>query len=252
LVQNKPVRLAFIADIHGNLPAFERVLADLEHEGVDRIVCLGDVAVGAQPVETIERLRAVGCPTIMGNWDACMLGAVPKVDGEIAEMLVDACTWSTARLSPEQLEYVRTFVDTLELQLDDGTSVLAFHGSPRSYDEGIFATTPDDDVEQMLAGHDAAVYVCGHTHFQLFRRFGESAIINVGSVGQPFRRRRRGVMHISPWAEYCVFTTEDGRLSVDFRRTPIDVELFTRTMLASGMPHADWWAEHWTPEVPTG
>ena len=245
------MRLALIADIHGNLPALERVLGDLEQERVDQIVCLGDVAVGPQPIETIERLRVVGCPTVMGNWDACMLGAEPKVDGELAEMLVDACTWSTAQLRPEHFDYMRTFVETLELRLDDGTPVLAFHGSPRSYDEGIFATTPDDHVEQMLSGHDATVYACAHTHFQLFRRFGESAIINIGSVGQPFRRRRPGVMHISPWAEYCVLTTEEGRLSVDLRRTPIDVELFTRTMLASGMPHADWWADHWAPEVPT-
>ena len=243
--------MALIADIHGNLPAFERVLADLEHDGIDEIVCLGDVAVGPHPVETIERLRAVGCPTIMGNWDACMLGAEPKVDGELAEMLVDACTWSTAQLSKEHLEYIRSFAETLELRLDETTQVLAFHGSPRSYDEGIFATTPDDEVDQMLGGRDAAVYVCGHTHFQLFRRFAECVIINVGSVGQPFRRRREGVMHISPWAEYCVITTERGRLGVELRRTPVDVELVTRTMLASGMPHADWWADHWAPEVPT-
>jgi predicted phosphodiesterase len=245
------VRLALIADIHGNLPAFERVLADLERDRIDKIVCLGDVAVGPQPVETIERLRKVGCPTIMGNWDACMLGATPKVDGELAEMLVDASTWSTAQLSHDHLEYVRTFAETLELRLDETMYVLAFHGSPRSYDEGIFATTPEDEVEQMLSGHDAAVYACGHTHFQMFRRFAESAIINAGSVGQPFRRQREGVMHISPWAEYCVVTTERGRLSVELRRTPVDVELVVRTMLASGMPHADWWADHWAPEVPT-
>jgi predicted phosphodiesterase len=246
------VRLALIADIHGNLLAFERVLADLEREEIDQIVCLGDVAVGPQPVETIERLRAVGCPTIMGNWDACMLGAEPHVDGELAEMLVDACKWSTAQLQPVHLEYIRTFVDALELLLDDVVPMLAFHGSPRSYDEGIFATTPDEDVEQMLSGHDAAVYVCAHTHFQMFRRFAEAAIINVGSVGQPFRRQREGVMHISPWAEYCIVTTDQGSLSVDLRRTPVDVRLFTRAMLASGMPHADWWADHWAPEVPAG
>jgi predicted phosphodiesterase len=246
------VQLALIADIHGNLPALDRVLSELEREHIDRIVCLGDVAVGPQPVETIERLRAVGCPTIMGNWDASMLGVEPRVDGELAEMLVDACRWSAAQLRPDHRDYLRTFVSTLELHLDDAATVLAFHGSPRSYDEGIYATTPDEDVERMLRGHDASVYVCAHTHFQMFRRFAENAIINTGSVGQPFRRQREGVMHVSPWAEYCVITTQGGSLSVDLRRTPVDVDLFVRTMLASGMPHADWWADHWVPEVPTG
>ncbi|TMK27422.1 MAG: metallophosphoesterase family protein [Actinobacteria bacterium] len=213
------MRLALIADIHGNVPALENVLADLDRERVDRIICLGDVAVGPQPVETLERLQQLGCPMIMGNWDACMLGDEPKVDGEL-------------------------------LRLDDDTTLLAFHGSPRSFDDEILATTPDEKLEAMLAGHDASVFAGGHTHFQMFRRHGESIVLNVGSIGQPFRRRRRGVMRVSPWAEYCVVGREDGRLTVELRRTPIDVDLFVRTMLASGMPHADQWADHWSPEVP--
>ena len=244
------MRLALIADLHGNLAALDRVLADLNREGVNEVVCLGDVAVGPQPAETIERLRRLGCPTIMGNWDACMVGDEPKVDGELAEMLVDACRWSTDQLSAPQLDYLRGFQETIEVRLDDETTLLTFHGSPRSFDDEIFATTPDDELERMLAGHDAAVYAGGHTHFQLFRRFGESVVLNPGSVGQPFRRRREGVMRISPWAEYCLIGREDGRLTVELRRTPIDVNQLMRTMLASGMPHADWWAEHWVPEVP--
>jgi predicted phosphodiesterase len=246
------MRLALIADIHGNLPALDQVLADLHRDGIDQIVCLGDVAVGPQPVETLERLRQLACPMIMGNWDACMLGDEPKVDGELGEMLVDACTWSTEQLSAAQREYMQGFRDTLELRLDDETTLLAFHGSPRSFDDEIIATTPDEELGEMLAGHDASVYAGGHTHFQLFRRYGESVVLNVGSVGQAFRRRRRGVMRISPWAEYCVVGRAEGRLAVELRRAPIDIELFIRTMLESGMPHAAWWADHWAPEVPAG
>jgi len=119
----RAMRLALIADIHGNLPALDNVLADLDREHVDQIVCLGDVGVGPQPVETLERLRRLGCPTIMGNWDACMLGDEPKVDGELAEMLVDVCTWSADQLSESHREYMRGFQDTLELRLDDDTTL---------------------------------------------------------------------------------------------------------------------------------
>src|SRR5215208_2647207 len=168
------MRLGLIADIHGNLPALEKVLAELQRERVDEIVCLGDVAVGPQPVETLERLQTLGCPTSMGNWDACMLGETPEVDGELAEMLVNACTWSTEQISPAHAEYIRGFKDTLEIRLDEELTLLAFHGSPRSYDDEIFSTTPDEELESMLAGHDATVFAGGHTHFQMFRRFGES------------------------------------------------------------------------------
>jgi putative phosphoesterase len=242
------MRLGLIADIHGNLPALGKVLAELDRDGVDQILCLGDVAVGPQPVETLERLRTLGCPAIMGNWDACMLGEAPKADGELAEMLVDACTWSAAQLSPAQREYMQGFPDTLELRLDDDLTLLAFHGSPRSFDDEIYATTPDEELESMLAGHEASVFVGGHTHFQMFRRFGESIVVNAGSVGQPFRRRRRGVMRLSPWAEYCLVAYEAGTLAIEFRRTAVDVEDLIGTMARSGMPHAERWAELWAPE----
>jgi putative phosphoesterase len=242
------MRLALIADIHGNLPALDKVLTELDRDGVDQIVCLGDVAVGPQPVETLERLQALGCPTIMGNWDACMLGEAPGVDGELAEMLVDACTWSASQLSTAQREYMQGFQDTLELRLDAEVTLLAFHGSPRSFDDEIYATTPDEELESMLAGHEASVFAGGHTHFQLFRRFGESVVVNAGSVGQPFRRRRRGVMRLSPWAEYCIVAYDSGSLAIELRRTAVDVDALIGTMRRSGMPHSERWAELWSPE----
>jgi hypothetical protein len=100
----------------------------------------------------------------------------------------------------------------------------------------------------MLAGREAAVFAGGHTHFQMFRRYGESVVVNPGSVGQSFRRRRQGVMRVSPWAEYCLVGHEDGRLAIELRRTSIGAEEFIRTMRRSGMPHAERWAELWTPE----
>ena len=64
-------KLTILADIHGNLPALEAALAEIAAEGVEHVVCLGDVAMlGSQPHEVIARLRALGCPVVMGNTDA--------------------------------------------------------------------------------------------------------------------------------------------------------------------------------------
>jgi predicted phosphodiesterase len=64
------MRIALIADIHGNVVALDEVLAELEEKAVDQIVCLGDVAAGGpRPVETLERLRELDCPVVMGNAD---------------------------------------------------------------------------------------------------------------------------------------------------------------------------------------
>jgi hypothetical protein len=73
-------------------------------------------------------------------------------------------------------------------------------------------------------------------------------VVNPGSVGLPFRRIERGVMRIAPWAEYGLLTCGDGHLSIELRRTDFDVDEFLEVMRASGMPHAEWWAELWTDD----
>lgn len=244
------MRLALIADIHGNLPALDAVLAEIRREGVDRIVCLGDVSLGPQPVATLERVRSLGCPVIMGNWDAWFVQGMPQFDGRLGQVLGDLRAWSVEQYSSEHHEYVTGFAPTLEVPLPDGGTLLAFHGSPRSFEDMILATTPDQELEQMLAGRAALVLAGGHTHFQLFRRFGESVFLNPGSVGLPFRRPQRGIMEIAPWAEYGLVHQDGGRLSIELRRTAFDLDGFLRTMHESGMPHADWWAGLWASEPP--
>lgn len=240
------MRLALIADIHGNLPALDAVLAELRREDVDQIVCLGDVSVGPHPVETLERVRSLGCPVVMGNWDAWFVQEMPRFDGQLGHVLGDLRAWSVEQLSAAHRDYLGSFAPTLDLRLPGGAKLLAFHGSPRSYEDMIFATTPDEELEPMFAGHDGLVLAGGHTHFQLFRRFGESVLVNPGSIGLPFRRPQSGVMHIAPWAEYGVVRHDGERLSIELRRTGFDVGGFVRTMRGSGMPHAEWWAGLWS------
>lgn len=244
------MRLGLIADIHGNLPALEKVLAELEREGVDQILCLGDVAIGPQPVETLERIRSLGSPVTMGNWDAWYLTEMPKLDGELGRVLGDLRAWSMQQLSEGHRRFVSEFAKTVEVPFEDGGKLLAFHGSPRSFDDSIFSTTSDEDVEKMMGDRAALVLAGGHTHFQLFRRIGESVFVNPGSVGLPFRRMRPGIMRIAPWAEYGVVAYQDSRLAVELRRTAVDVDAFIGLMRSSGMPHADWWAELWQEESP--
>jgi predicted phosphodiesterase len=238
------MRLGLISDLHGNLPALEAVLAELERDGVERIVCLGDVAVGPRPSETLNRVRTLGCPVVMGNWDAAFVGQLPAANDELSQLLNEINIWWRDQLSDEDLEFTRTFVPTLELELD-GTGALCFHGSPRSYDDWLFATTPDDEVEAMLDPRRPPLLVGGHTHIQLARRFDRSLIVNPGSVGLPFLDSWPKRVRIAPWAEYAVVEAGEGRLQVDLRRAPFDVASYLEQSRASGMPHAEWWADCW-------
>jgi putative phosphoesterase len=233
------VRLALISDIHGNLPALEAVLTEIEGEDVDEIICLGDVAVGPQPGETLDRVRELGCPVVLGNWDAYFIHGFPSHESEIGMRLVEMGEWWADQLSAEQRAFIETFVDTLERP-----GLFAFHGSPRSYEDFIYATTPDAELAQMLDGARAPMLAGGHTHFAMVRHFDGALFVNPGSVGLPFAKQE-AVMRISPWAEYAIVDAEEGRLSVDLRRTPFDVESLLELIRTSGTPHADWWAGLW-------
>ena len=68
------MRVALISDIHGNSVSLEAVLADIERENVDQIICLGDIStLGPKPVEVMDRIRDLGCECILGNHDFFLL-----------------------------------------------------------------------------------------------------------------------------------------------------------------------------------
>ena len=240
------MRIAVVSDIHGNKPALDAVLAEIEREQVDRLVCLGDVAVGPQPGAALERIAETGCPVIMGNWDAAFLNGLPALEGKLGELLVEQAAWASEQLSEAERDVIRGFVPSLELPLGDGLDALFFHGSPRSFDDVILADTPSAELDALLTGSDAGVLVGGHTHIQLLRGHRDLVFVNPGSVGLPFRSDPAGEqVRISPWAEYGLLTHEDGRLALDLRRVDYDTDAYLASTLETGMPHAQWWADCW-------
>jgi predicted phosphodiesterase len=242
------MRVGFISDIHGNLFALDAVLADLEQKQVDRLVCLGDICFGPQAHECLDRVRELGCPVILGNWDSWSIEGFPPADDPVGIMLYDIGRWWAQKLTDDDKAFVRTFVPTLEVPLENGSSALCFHGSPRSFSDWIFATTPDDEIGKMFDGQLAPVLVGGHTHLQMLRRFGQSVLVNPGSVGQPFSQWWPQPIRVAHWAEYGIVEVNDGRLHVDLRRVPFDVDALLERFRGSGMPHAQWWIDSWNAD----
>jgi hypothetical protein len=182
---------------------------------------------------------------VLGNWDAYFIRGFPSHQTEIGRQLVEMGEWWADQLSPQQRAFIETFADELKRP-----GFVAFHGSPRSYEDFIYATTPDAELAEMLDGKREPVLAAGHTHFAMVRHYDGALIVNPGSVGLPFAKREE-VMRISPWAEYAILEWEYGNLSVDLRRIDFDVESLLELIRASGMPHAEWWAGLWfrPPEV---
>lgn len=239
------MRIGLLADIHGNFMALEQVLHELRQAQVDQIICLGDVAaLGPQPHEVLVYLRELQIPVVMGNTDDWYLQALPEGDEELREIV----EWGLQQLTDADLEYLRSFQPVIERTLDTDKTLLCYHGSPRSYHDVVAATTSAEEVISMFAGYQASILAGGHTHLQMLRRSEQALFINPGSVGLPgvgpgqagLPRNRQ--VH---WAEYAILTLRSGQISVDLRRTALDIPALLQVGYASSMPDKDSWVRTW-------
>jgi predicted phosphodiesterase len=236
------MRVAIISDMHGNCFALDAVLADLDRDPADSILCLGDaVQGGAQPAETVARLRELGCPVVMGNADAWMLtGQETGKEGPATDRMLEIREWSLSRLSSEDRAFIGSFKPTLEVPLDKDRTLLCFHGSPASFDDLIFPETPEEEFVGFLSGFQPAIMAGGHTHLQFVRRLGDTFFFNPGSVGLTYNRRQpEGAFRADPWAEYALLRCEGDYVGLEFRRVPLDIDALVGVILSSGRPYAD-------------
>lgn len=241
------MKIALISDIHGNLVALETVLAELDAAKPDQIICLGDVAVaGPQPQEALARVRALGCPVVMGNTDEWILSPRPfTIRSQRDQILYDVEMWGADQLTDDDHAFVETFQPTIMVDLGYGRSLLCSHGSPRSNTEAIEATTPDDELTAIFAGHQATIYASGHTHTPLLRRFGDGFVLNPGSVGLPFYRSPDGGFINPARAEYALITATAENLTISLHRARYELDELVTAVTTSTMPHqqaflADW------------
>lgn len=242
--------VAIISDIHGNLVALNAVLSAIADRKIKQIICLGDVASGGpQPHEVITCLKQIGCPVVMGNTDARLLEPKLKERGNPDRQRIQEMEfWASQQLTSEDRAYLSGFLPIISSTLENGQRLLAYHGSPRSYREHIHPTIPDSDLDSALAGHQADIFVGGHTHMQMFRRHRRSLVLNPGSVGLAFDHNWPfdDTVQNPPWAEYAIIDTLNGELTVELHRVSFDVQTFIQITLASGMPHAEWSAQQWS------
>lgn len=235
------IRLAIFSDVHGNALAFDAVIQDMRDQEIAASVCLGDaIQGGPQPSEVVARLRELDCPIVMGNADAWLLTGVETGAERVAEAQREIRAWSAGRLSQDERDFIEGFVPTVEVPLPGSRTLLAFHGSPRSFDEFIFPHTPQEEVSAMFEGHRAGFFAGGHTHLQQIRHLGHRTFLNPGSVGLAYRHDQGGeAFRADPWAEYAILTADEDRWHVEFRRIPFDVDALRRIYRESGRPHLD-------------
>ena len=218
-------RVAALYDIHGNLPALEAVLAEVEALEVDLIVVGGDVAIGPMPRATLTRLLGLGerALFVRGNGDRAIAADLPAAG---TGLFVERARWSAAQLEPGQRAWLARLPDTRSVYVGGLGTVAFCHGSPRSDEEILTRISPDERVTAALAGVSAAVVICGHTHVQFDRRVAGKRLVNAGSVGMPYEAQ--------PGAYWALLGPD-----VELRRTDYDLEAAAAAIRATGFPEAD-------------
>ena len=222
------MRVAALYDVHGNLPALEAVLAELEVVELDLIVVGGDALLGPMPAETLALLLGFGerLRFLRGNTEREILDAADE-DG----LWPERARWTNSRLPADQLDLLAWLPQTVSLELDGLGPVLFCHGSPRRDDEILTAISSEERVAAALGGVTEGMVVCGHTHVRFDRLVTGKRLVNPGSVGMPYEGR--------PGAAFWALLGPD----VELRETPYDVESATAAIRATGFPGADEFVE---------
>jgi predicted phosphodiesterase len=239
------MRVAALYDIHGNLPALEAVLTEVESEAPDMIVVGGDVASGPMPTETLDRLIALQgrARFIHGNADRELVNhydgtsVLQETVGE-DNVWVRRDEWAAQQITEAQRNFLASLPEMVVLDIEGLGPTLFCHGSPRSDEEIITRLTPDKRLDKMLAGAAENVIVCGHTHVQFDRAHRGKRVVNAGSVGMHHEGR--------PGAYWLLIGPD-----VELRRTMYDIEEAAKRIRATGYPDPEELLERLTADDPS-
>jgi predicted phosphodiesterase len=249
------MRLAVFADIHGNLIAFETMLADLATVGeVDLLWCLGDLAAfGARPAECVARLRTMQEQygekkfyMIGGNTDRYLvtgerMTSPPAKDADGLQRRIAAYSgrdailnWNLARLTWEDYELL-TKINGRELHRDiEGYgTIIGVHAVPGSDESmSLKPDSSDEEAADALLDRGGRLALAGHTHLAMDRFVRGWRVVNPGSVGMSFSN--------PGYAEWALLTFEGDDVTVDLRAVPYAVDAALDDAAAAGYPDLEF------------
>jgi putative phosphoesterase len=225
------MRIAVIADVHGNLPALRAVLADIAGIGCDAIWCAGDlVGRGPHPNEVIATVRDLGIPTVQGNWDEAVgmsreqAGAIWATEADEAAGRA-SLDWTVRTVSDEHRAWLRQLPVTLRLSAE-GRSILLFHGTPIKQTEYLWADRPSRTFARIASDAGDDLFCFGHTHETVHKLVGQAHFVACGSVGCGAHARAR----------YAVIYLGQPDLAIGFRSVDYDSMSVAGDLAAAGLP----------------
>ena len=235
------MRIAIIADIHGNLTALDAVLADLRQQKPDVIYHGGDLAFGGcNPAEVIDCIVQESWKGVLGNtdemlWDTsaqpALEASAPKLK-PLFKVLFDLSGPATRQMiGASRLEWLRALPPDLRFEELRHESLALVHASPGNLWRAPMDTADDAELDNTYKQLNAAVVVYCHIHRPFIRKIGNMTVCNTGSVGSPYDG--------DPRDSYLLI--DNGQ--PETRRVEYDVEKEVGRLLSSDYPQKEWIAE---------
>jgi len=231
------MKIAILADIHGNYDALEAVALHLND--ADSLVVLGDiVGYGAEPERCVQWVMKQRADTILGNHDAACVGILPIT--WFNSLAANALFWTKNQLSV----YSQSFFQKIPQVVSNYVNAHWVHGSLRKPLEEYIDMV--ESAREIFNSHDFQTCFFGHTHVAEAFLFHEGKVfnppfpeggeiqlhpqkrylINPGSVGQP----RDG----NPQASFALYDTEKGIVKIN--RIRYNIQRAADKIITAGLP----------------
>ena len=212
------MKVAIIADIHGNLDALKAVIEDIRRRKIKDIICAGDiVGYGPEPDECVDLIRKNLVTCVRGNHEqvAVTLDDLDRVNNYAKTSLI----WTNKRLSFQNKQYLKNLPITKKIG-----NIFVVHGSP--FDPLHEYVYEDDDMSYFINSAKSEIIVMAHTHIPYIKMVKKTLIINPGSVGQP--------RDDLPEASYCVLDTETKKATII--RLAYDIDAVEKKIKKAKLP----------------
>ena len=229
------MKYAIIADIHGNLDAFQVVLEDIRAQKATHIVCLGDVVgYNAQPKECLDIVRQMNIPCVKGNHDE-YCSTENHLDG-FNPHAAEAVHWTREQLPEDDKKWLREL--KYSRMAANFTMVHATLDAPERwgyvFDKlAAAASFPYQNTQMCFFGHTHVPVACmrdtvvrGGTYSKFKVDPSKKYFINVGAVGQPRDN--------NPKSAYVIYDMDAQ--TIELRRLEYDIASAQKKILEAGLP----------------
>ena len=224
--------IAFISDIHGNLPVLKAVITDAKIQGVDKIICAGDITGnGPFPSEVCSYLEENKIPTISGNYNCKMLDVIKhgkstadKLQKKKRELLF----WTAKHIRKSAQTFLESLPSSIEEEMPAGRKLLVVHGSPTSNDDDILPSITSSGIKAKLGDARPDILICGHTHIPFVKRFGNLLIVNCGSAGQS--------VDGDPRPSYAIVSADEATVHGRIIRFDYDISEIVNALNKTSLP----------------